>query len=54
LNELEPQIKRPLEQLKAKAAQNPPSATPLSQPEKILATRRMMENFVALHDEGDE
>jgi hypothetical protein len=48
LNELDSQIKLLLEQLKAKAAQNPASATPLSEQEKILATRLMMEDFVAL------
>jgi hypothetical protein len=48
LNELDPQIKLLLEQLKAKAAQSPVSATPLSEQEKILAMRRMMVDFVAL------
>jgi hypothetical protein len=47
MNELDPQIKLVLEQLKAKAAQNPASATPLSEQERILAMRRMMQDFIA-------
>ncbi len=48
MNELDPQIKLVLEQLKAKAAQNPAPATPLSEQKKILAMRRMMQDFIGL------
>jgi hypothetical protein len=48
MNELDAEIKLVLEQPKTRAVQNRASATPRPEQEKILSTRRMMEDLLAL------
>jgi len=53
LNELDPQVKALLEQFQANAARHPTPATPLSQKEKIMATREMINAYAALRYPSD-
>jgi hypothetical protein len=52
LNEVDPQVKALLEQFQANAARHPAPATPLSQKEKIMATREMITVVIHGRDEA--
>ena len=53
LNELNPQVKALLERFQADAARHPGPATPLSQKEKIMATRERFNAFAGLRYPSD-